>query len=93
MIFEAALTSIAGTGAAANARFIFLSRVKENMTFEWVRDHEWDTSDGRNRGIRVDCKVHSREGPVLRLILYQDALSGEVCESDQRAGPAAGSGG
>ena len=58
----------------------FLSRVKENMTFEWVQDNEWDKSDGRNRGIIVDCQVHSREGHALRLIRYQDALSGEVYE-------------
>jgi Transposase DDE domain len=58
----------------------FLSRVKENMMFEWVQDHDWDKSDARNRGILVDCKVRSREGHVLRLIMYQDALSGEVYE-------------
>ena len=58
----------------------FLSRVKENMVFEWIEDRSWDKSDARNNGILADCKVHSREGHVLRLILYQDALSGEVYE-------------
>lgn len=58
----------------------FLSRVKENMTFEWVRDNEWNKSDPRNHGIIVDCQVRSREGHVLRLIMYQDPLSGEVYE-------------
>ena len=56
----------------------FLSRVKENMTFEWVQDHDWDKTDARNRGVLEDCKVLSREGHGLRLVLYQDALSGEV---------------
>lgn len=58
----------------------FLSRVKENMMFEWVQDHEWNQADTRNRGILADCKVRSRAGHVLRLILYQEALSGEVYE-------------
>lgn len=58
----------------------FLSRVKENMTFEWVRDYQWDTSDKRNHGILADCQVRSRHGRVLRLILHQDALRGEVYE-------------
>jgi Transposase DDE domain len=58
----------------------FLSRVKENMMFEWFEDYDWDKSDARNRGIVVDCKVRSRQGHVLRLIMYQDALTGKVYE-------------
>jgi len=58
----------------------FISRVKENMVFEWIEDYAWDPSDSRNHGVLVDCKVHSREGHVLRLIMYQDALTGKVYE-------------
>lgn len=58
----------------------FLSRVKKNMTFEWVEDKAWDRSDARNHGILLDCKVRSREGHVLRLIMYQNPQSGEVYE-------------
>ena len=58
----------------------FLSRVKENMVFEWIQDFSWDKSDACNQGVIVDCKVCSREGHVLRLIIYQDPLSGEVYE-------------
>lgn len=58
----------------------FLSRVKENMTFEWIADYPWDKSDARNHGIFLDCKVRSRHGHVLRLVMHQDALSGEVYE-------------
>ena len=58
----------------------FLSRVKENMVFEWVADRPWDRSDPRNRGVLVDCTVKSREGHLLRLVLYQDAQSGKVYE-------------
>jgi hypothetical protein len=58
----------------------FISRVKENMTFEWIGDNAWDKSDSRNRGVIVDCKVRSREAHVLRLIIYQDASTGKVYE-------------
>jgi hypothetical protein len=58
----------------------FLSRVKKNMVFEWIEDRPWDQSDARNHGVLVDCKVRSPEGHVLRLIMYQDGVSGEVYE-------------
>jgi len=58
----------------------FISRVKENMVFEWIEDYSWDQSDARNQGVLVDCKVRSRQGHVLRLILYQDGLTGKVYE-------------
>jgi hypothetical protein len=58
----------------------FISRVKENMVFEWIQDCPWDKSDARNPGVIVDCKVRSRAGHELRLIIYQDPLSGKVYE-------------
>lgn len=58
----------------------FLSRVKENMVFEWIQDLPWDPSDARNHGVLMDCKVRSREGHVLRLVMYQDPVSGKVYE-------------
>jgi hypothetical protein len=58
----------------------FISRVKENMVFEWTEDYSWDKADPRNHGVIADCKVRSREGHVLRLIMYQDPLSGKVYE-------------
>jgi hypothetical protein len=56
----------------------FLSRVKDNMVLEWTADCDWDTSDARNRGIFLDCKVRSRSGHVLRLIMHRDGVSGAV---------------
>jgi hypothetical protein len=50
------------------------------MVFEWIEDSSWDKSDARNHGVTVDCKVRSREGHVLRLIMYQDPLNGKVYE-------------
>jgi len=58
----------------------FISRVKENMVFEWVEDCCWDKSDARNHGVIIDCKVRSRDGHLLRLIMYQDPLTGKVYE-------------
>jgi hypothetical protein len=58
----------------------FISRVKDKMVFEWIEDCTWDQSDARNPGIIVDCKVRSRAGRVLRLVIYQDPLSGKVYE-------------
>lgn len=58
----------------------FLSRVKENMVFEWIEDRPWERSDARNHGVLIDWKVRSRDGHVLRLILYQDPQSGTVYE-------------
>lgn len=58
----------------------FLSRVKENMVFEWVQDRSWDPSDARNHGVIVDCQVRTRKGHLLRLVMYQDAFNGKVYE-------------
>lgn len=58
----------------------FISRVKENMVFEWIQDSAWDKSDPRNHGVIVDCQVRSREGHLLRLIIFQDASTGKVYE-------------
>ena len=56
----------------------FLSRVKENLVLEWMEDLPWKGADERNAGIIHDCKVKSREGHVLRLIMYQDPQTGTV---------------
>ena len=58
----------------------FLSRRKENMIFEWVEDRPWDRSDTRNAGVRSDLTVRSREGHLLRWVIYHDALTGELYE-------------
>ena len=58
----------------------FISRVKEKMVFEWIQDVEWDKSDARNHGVLADYNVRSRQGHVLRLVMYQDPLSGNVYE-------------
>jgi 23S rRNA maturation mini-RNase III len=56
----------------------FLSRAKENMIFEWVAERPWNKADSRNQGVLVDCTVKSREGHLLRLIIFQDGETGEV---------------
>jgi hypothetical protein len=58
----------------------FISRVKENMVFEWTADCPWDQADARNAGVFLDCKVRTRAGQTLRLIMYQDPVTGTVYE-------------
>lgn len=58
----------------------FISRVKENMVFEWMEDYAWDKADPASHGVFVDCKVRSRQGRVLRLVMYQDPLTGNTYE-------------
>ncbi|MDA0814744.1 MAG: transposase [Verrucomicrobia bacterium] len=57
-----------------------LSRVKENMVFEWVQDRPWERSDARNLGVLADHKVRSRDGHDLRLVMYQDPRTGKIYE-------------
>jgi hypothetical protein len=58
----------------------FLSRVKENLTLEWMEDRVWERSDGRNAGVVRDGKVRSGQGHLLRLIMYQDPQTGTMYE-------------
>jgi hypothetical protein len=58
----------------------FLSRVKENMVFDWIDSRDWDRSDPRNRGVTEDRRVMTREGLVLRIIYYTDPVSGQTFE-------------
>ena len=58
----------------------FLSRVKENMVYEWVSSGLWDRGDTRNRGVTGDRRVVTREGHLLRIVGYTDPVSGECFE-------------
>jgi hypothetical protein len=58
----------------------FLSRVKENMVFDWLESVAVDASDPRNHGVTEDRRVMSREGHLLRIIFYTDPQTGEKYE-------------
>lgn len=58
----------------------FVSRLKENMVMEWVEDVPLERKDPRNHGVLHDWKVRSRDGQLLRVVTYQDPVSGEVFE-------------
>jgi hypothetical protein len=58
----------------------FVSRLKENMVMEWVADGPLDRKDARSRGVLDDWKVRSRDGQLLRVVTYQEPVSGEVFE-------------
>jgi hypothetical protein len=58
----------------------FLSRVKENMVFDWVESIPVDRSDPRNHGVTEDRRVRTREGHLLRIVYYTDPQTGENYE-------------
>lgn len=58
----------------------FLSRVKENMVYEWTSSGLWDRADARNRGVTDDRRVTTGEGHLLRIVCYTDPVSGEHFE-------------
>ncbi len=58
----------------------FLSRVKENMVYDWLESVPWDESDPRNAGVTEDRQVRTREGHALRIVYYTDPLTGERYE-------------
>lgn len=58
----------------------FISRVKENMVFDWLDDRPVDASDPRNRAVTSDKRMVSREGHPLRIVYYTDPQSGERYE-------------
>jgi hypothetical protein len=58
----------------------FLSRVKENMVFDWLESVEWDRNDARNHGVTGDRRVMAEGGHKLRIVYYTDPRSGESYE-------------
>ena len=58
----------------------FISRVKENMVFDWIESVPWDQSDARNHGVTEDRRVRTREGHLLRIVYYTDPQTGEKYE-------------
>jgi hypothetical protein len=58
----------------------FLSRVKENMVYDWIESVDWDRSDARNHGVTDDRRVMTREGQLLRIVCYTDPRDGQSYE-------------
>jgi len=58
----------------------FISRVKENLVFEWIDSRLVDRSDPRNHGVREDRRVMTSEGHLLRVVYYTDPQTGEAYE-------------
>ena len=58
----------------------FISRVKENMVFDWIESVAWDHSDPRHHGVTEDRRVRTREGHLLRIVYYTDPQTGEKYE-------------
>ena len=58
----------------------FISRVKENMAYDWIDSVAWDRTDARNHGVTEDRRVMTREGHALRIVCYSDPRTGEPYE-------------
>ena len=58
----------------------FLSRVKEDMVYDWIDSLEWNRSDPRNHGVTDDRRVKNSEGHTLRIVCYTDPRTGESYE-------------
>lgn len=58
----------------------FLSRVKENMVYDWIESVDWNRSDVRNHGVTDDRRVMTREGQLLRIVCYTDPRDGQSYE-------------
>ena len=58
----------------------FLSRVKENMVFDWIESVPWNQADARNNGVTEDRRVTTREGHLLRIVHYTDPATGQQFE-------------
>ena len=58
----------------------FLSRVKENMVYDWNSSGLWDRADDRNHGVTDDRRIVTRAGHALRIVCYTDPVSGEHFE-------------
>lgn len=58
----------------------FISRMKENMVFDWIESVPCDPSDARNHGVTEDRRVRTREGHLVRLVSYTDPQTGEYYE-------------
>ena len=58
----------------------FLSRMKENMVFDWIQSVSWDSADARNHGVTEDRRVKTCQGHLLRIVSYSDPQTGEHYE-------------
>jgi hypothetical protein len=58
----------------------FVSRVKDDMVYDWIESRVVNRRDKRNRGVTEDRKVMTREGHAMRIIRYTEPESGETYE-------------
>ena len=58
----------------------FISRVNENMVFDWIERVAWEHSAPRHHGVTEDRRGRTREGHLLRIVYYTDPPTGEKYE-------------
>ena len=61
----------------------FISRVKENMIYDWIQGvpvDATDARDARSHGVVADRRICTREGNLLRSVRHPDPVGGESYE-------------
>jgi hypothetical protein len=58
----------------------FLSRVKENMVYDWLESAPRDRTVARDHGVTDDRRVMTRDGHRLRIVCYTDPATGTAYE-------------
>ena len=58
----------------------FLSRLKENMVYEWIESRPLDPKDPHNAGVQSDRRVRMASGDEMRVIHYIEPALGKSYE-------------
>jgi hypothetical protein len=67
-------------GSCRRCAVYFVSRVKDDMVYDWIQSRVVNRRDKRNRGVTEDRRVMTRDGHPMRIIRYTEPESGETYE-------------
>ena len=67
-------------GSCRRCAVYFVSRVKDDMVYDWIQSRVVNRRDKRNRGVTEDRRVMTRDGHPMRIIRYTEPESGEAYE-------------
>jgi len=67
-------------GGCRRCAVYFVSRVKDDMVYDWIESRVVNRRDKRNRGVTEDRRVRTRDGHPMRIICYTEPESGETYE-------------
>jgi hypothetical protein len=67
-------------GSCRRCAVYFVSRVKDDMVYDWIESRVVNRRDKRNLGVTEDRRVMTRDGHLMRIIRYTEPESGETYE-------------